>query len=155
MSIIGWYYLHTNGELLFKRELGGTAADIRESDFARALWPMDPTDRAGAWRILVESLAAGALRDRVQELAERWHCDEADAVRFAAHIGLRLERDGDQIVAARQDFVNLQESPVGFGASALEAMADLAKALGYTPSKMWGATFSDLVGVEQTRMARA
>ena len=33
----GWYYLHTNGDLIYKRELGGTAADIRESDFAKQL----------------------------------------------------------------------------------------------------------------------
>jgi hypothetical protein len=51
MALQGWYYLHTNGSLIYKRELGGTAADIRESDFARAMWPLDPADRAGAWRI--------------------------------------------------------------------------------------------------------
>ncbi len=56
----GWYYLHTNGELIYKRDLDGTAADIRESTFARALWPMEPSDREGAWRILIEGLAAGA-----------------------------------------------------------------------------------------------
>lgn len=50
MSIIGWYYLHQNSDLIYKHEFGGTAADIRESDFARGLWPMDPEDRAGAWR---------------------------------------------------------------------------------------------------------
>jgi hypothetical protein len=47
MSIIGWYYLHENGSLIYKREIGGTAADIRESDLARGLWPLDPQDRAG------------------------------------------------------------------------------------------------------------
>ena len=68
MSISGWYYLHTNGELIYKRDLDGTAADIRESDFARALWPMDPTDRESAWTILVEALALGANEERIAEL---------------------------------------------------------------------------------------
>ena len=82
--IQGWYYLHTNGSLIYKRELGRTAADIRESDFARGLWPLDPSDREGAWRIVIEGLAAGA-------------------------------------------------NPA------------LAKELGYAPTKMWGATFADLL----------
>jgi hypothetical protein len=41
IMIEGWYYLHTNGDLIYKRELGETAADIRESSFARA--------RMGTW----------------------------------------------------------------------------------------------------------
>jgi hypothetical protein len=65
MSIEGWYYLHTNGELIYKRELGETAADIRESPFAKGLWPLDVSDRENAWRICVEGLAAGANRARV------------------------------------------------------------------------------------------
>lgn len=141
----GWYYLHTNGELLYKRELGGTAADIRESDFARALWPCDPTDRAGAWRILVEALAAGAHASRVAELAAKWGCTDADAVQYAKHLGARLSRDGDQWCATRGDFVNIQESPAGFGPDALHAFAALAMALGYRPQKLWGASFADLV----------
>ena len=72
MALEGWYYLHTNGSLIYKRELGETAADIRESDFARAMWPMDPTDRAGAWNVLVEALALGADAARVKELAAKW-----------------------------------------------------------------------------------
>jgi len=37
--IEGYYYLHMNGDLIYKRETGDTAADIRESDFAVAMWP--------------------------------------------------------------------------------------------------------------------
>lgn len=68
-GLVGWYYLHTNGDLIFKCELGETAADIRESDFARCMWPMRPDDRAGAWDIAVEGLALGARKERVAELA--------------------------------------------------------------------------------------
>lgn len=145
MSIIGWYYLHINGDLIYKRDLDGTAADIRESDFARGLWPMDPEDRAGAWRIVVEAGAAGASHERVRELAEKWSCDDDDATNYANHIGITLERDGNKMCAKRSDFDNLQESPAGFGDTSLEAMIDLAKQLGFTPSKMWGVGFADLV----------
>lgn len=143
--ITGWYYLHTNGDLIYKRELGGTAADIRESDFAKALWPIDPTDRKGAWDILVESLASGADKSRVQQLALKWNCNDKDAQHYANAINAKIFKDGNQWCITRQDFINLQESPAGFGDTCLGAFAELAKKLGYKPSKMWGAKFSDLL----------
>ncbi len=149
MSLQGWYYLHTNGELIYKRDLDGTAADIRESDFARALWPLDPTDRLGAWAIVVEALAAGANRDRVNELAVKWGCNDSDAAKAASVWGARLFMDGDQWCATRSDFQDLATSPAGFGKTALEALAALAKELGYRPSKMWGASFGDLLKVAE------
>ena len=145
MSIIGWYYLHENGSLIYKRELGDTAADIRESTFAKGLWPLDPQDRAGAWRIVVESLAAGANKDRVEELAELWHCNDADADNYAEHLGVTIQRDGNAWCATPPWFENLQESPAGFGETKLEALAELCRELGYRPSKMWGAAFADLL----------
>ena len=141
----GWYYLHTNGELIYKRELGGTAADIRESDFARGMWPIDPTDREGAWTILVEGLAAGAKAERIKELADKWKCTDEDGLIYAARVGATVRKDGDQWLATRSDFQNVQESPSGFGPTVLEAMSALAKELGYRPAKMWGTSFSDLL----------
>lgn len=145
MALEGWYYLHEDGSLLYKRELGGTAADIRESDFAKGLWPVDPTDRESAWRICVEALAAGAKPARIRELAHKWRCDDRDAPTYAERIGCNLFRDGDQWCATDRHFINLQESPAGFGCTGLEAMAALCKKLGYRPSKMWGASFFDLL----------
>ncbi len=148
--IEGWYYLHVNGSLIYKREWdGGTAADIRESDFAVMLWPFDHTDWAGAWRIVVEGLALGANPERVRELAEKWGCNDADAQEYAAYLGLVLKLDGDQWCAHRSDFVDLQNSPAGFGKTCLEAMAELAKELKLPPSKIgWASTFQDLVKVK-------
>lgn len=141
----GYYYLHTNGDLIYKRDLGGTAADIRESPFARGLWPCDPSDREGAWRILVEALAAGARPERIKHLADQWRCSDEDADIYAERVGCNLFLDGDAWCATDRHFVNLQESPAGFGPTKLEAMAELCKELGYKPSKMWGATFADLL----------
>jgi len=145
MAIDGWYYLHTNGDLIYKRELGGTAADIRESSFARGLWPFDPTNRECAWTILVEAGAAGARQARIKELAVKWQCDDKDAIIYADFLGVKLSQDGNQQCATRIDFINLQESPAGFGDTNLDAMIDLCKNLGYKPSKMWGPTFSGLL----------
>ena len=144
MSIDGWYYLHKNGSLIYKRELGTTAADIRESPFARAMWPCDPEDREMGWSLLVEALALGADKERIKELAEKWHCTDEDGRVYAERVCCDWFMDGDAFCAVRRDFVNLQESPAGFGASLLEAMASLAKELGYKGGKMWNATFKDL-----------
>ena len=69
---------------------------------------------------------------------------------YARHIGIKLNLDGNQWCATKVDFKNLHQSPAGFGDSCLEAMAALAKSLGYRPSKMWGVTFADLVKVAVT-----
>lgn len=145
MAIEGWYYLHQNGQLIYKREIGGTVADLRESDFVRGIWPFDPTDRNGAWRIVVEAMAAGADKSRVYELADKWMCTAQDAEHYAKHLGFRIFRDGNQWCATRSDFVNLQESPAGFGECCVSAIAALAIELGYKPSKMWGTDLAKLV----------
>lgn len=148
MSIQGCYYLHTNGDLIYKPH-AESAADIRESNFARGLWFVDPSDREGAWSILVEASAAGANSARIAELASKWRCDDADAAHYAQRIGVTLQMDGNAWHAMAPGHINLQESPNGFGASALEAMAALARELGYRPSTMWGTSFKDLLRVKE------
>lgn len=147
MSIQGYYYLHENGSLIYKRGVDA-AVDIRDSDLARGLWPLDPNDRAGAWRILVEAGSCGADQARIAELAALWGCTDEDAAHYAEYVGCRLYMDGDAWCATRSDFENLQESPAGFGSTALEALTALAKELGYQPSTMWGATFADLLRLQ-------
>jgi hypothetical protein len=143
--IDSWYYLHTNGKLIYKQDFPGIEADIRESDLAIMLWPIDLEDRENAWQVLVEALACGANLERVMELAVKWRCNDEDALIYASCVGARLFMDGDQWCATRKDFVDLQESPAGFGNTALEALAGLCQSLGYRPQKMWGTTFERLL----------
>ena len=145
MALTGWYYLHTNGDLIYKRDLGETAADIRESPFAVGLWPVDADERECAWNMLVEAWAGGGRKSRLQELADKWGCNNQDAEYYCEGIGAKIFLDGNAWCATRNDFINLQESPAGFGHNALEALAALCKELGYKPSKMWGTTFKDLL----------
>jgi len=154
MTVVGVYYLHENGDLIYKSG-NDEIADIRESPFAIALWAMDPSDRMSAWNILVEGLAAGARIDRIESLATKWGCDDADAVHYAERVGCVLGEDGTQKTATQTDFVNLQESPCGFGSTYLEAMAALAKEIGYKPSELWGATFESLLRVQYGSFNRA
>ena len=146
----GCYYLHENGDLIYKSM--DDVADIRDSPFAVGLWFMDVSDRMTAWNVLVESLAAGAKTERVQALATKWGCDNRDALMYAERIGCALGEDGDKKTATRADFQNLQESPCGFGDTYLAAMADLAKQLGYRPSKMWGTAFRQLLDLSDSSM---
>ena len=142
--IVGYYYLHTNGDLIY-RSGSDSAADIRDSSFAVGLWPIDVEDREGAWNLLVEALASGVSLERIKELAVKWGCDDEDAANYAGRIGCVLGEDCGDKIAMKNDFEDLHNSPCGFGDTYLEAMADLAKQLGYKPSKMWGATFKDLM----------
>ena len=141
MSIIGWYYLHTNNELIYKPDSDGIVADFRESDFVKAFWPFDGS-RESAWQILVEALSLEAKKERIFELAEKWKCTEGDALEFAARLMVTLGEDGNQKTATRFDFTNLAECPCGFGDTNLEALADLCSQLGFLGQKTWGKTFA-------------
>jgi len=125
----GWYYLHTNGDLIWKR----FEPEIDPGGFVRMVWPCDPSRREHAWMICIEALALGAQRERIMELATKWGLTDEDAKEFVlrtkrnGRMTFLLFRDGDQWCAAFHDFVNIQESQCGFGTTALEALAALAK----------------------------
>lgn len=146
MNVEGWYYLHQNGDVILRRNAGRhTLLDMQESPLVRAVWEADRTRRECAWTILIEGLASGARPDRIRELALKWRCDDADGQEYAKRIGVHVVRDGSQWFAHTADFVNLQESTCyGFGATVLEALAELAKALGYKPSPMGSISFTTL-----------
>lgn len=141
----GYYYLHENGSMIYKRELDGIVADFRESPFVKMFWLLDLENRETAWNLLVEALSLGVDLSRIVELAGKWLCDDKDAQVYVDRIGAKLSMDGNQWCATREDFVDLQESPAGFGDTCLEALAALCKELGYKARKMWGHTFQDLV----------
>ena len=124
-NLVGHYYLHSEtGDLIFKRE--GFPPDP-SSPFVKKIWPVDPSDRGNAWVIAIEALALGANKERVRELAEKWGLTDADAEIFAEKAKLKLFQDGSQWCAGFEDFVNVQESQVGFGDTALDALADLSR----------------------------
>lgn len=144
MNVMGYYYLHSeNNALIYKREVGGVAADLIDSDFVRMFWPIDVRDRGSAWRLLVEASALGAAQDRVRELADKWGCDDQDAETFASRLGVKLSFNIDT-----QRFRAEVNEPGGISAighNSLSALAGLAIKLGFKAQKMWGPTFAGLV----------
>lgn len=141
--IQGWYYLHENKELIYKNS-PDAIIDIRDSDLCSAAWAWDG-ERPTAWQILVEALSLGANIERINQLAEKWGCTDLDSLNYANYLGILIGEDGNMKKATMKDFTNIQESPIGFGSTYLEAMAELAKELGYKGGKRWHTTFSDLI----------
>lgn len=90
----GYYYLHTNGSIIYKRF--NPSAD--DSDFVRRVWPIDGSSRECAWKIVLESLALGASLERVKELAGHWGCDIRDLVNAMCRMEPSNEmRDGAKL----------------------------------------------------------
>ena len=66
----GWYYLHTNGALIYKR----FEPEVEQGGFVRKVWQIDTRDRLTAWRLLSEATDMGADMSRIRELCEKWGC---------------------------------------------------------------------------------
>lgn len=98
MNEDGWYYLHTNGTLHWKR-----FAPESDSPFVRKIWPVDKSDRACAWLILIEGLALGANVARIRELSEHWHCDVRDLLEFIRRYAspTKEQRKGIEVFLAK------------------------------------------------------
>jgi hypothetical protein len=79
--IDGYYYLHTNGELIYKKFLPEP-----DSPFVKAVWSIDTNDRTDAWRIVLEALALNANIKSVKQLAIRWDLDFDDSIEMQKRI---------------------------------------------------------------------
>lgn len=97
--IAGYYYLHANGAVLFRRAAPGLVSDFENSDFVKCWWPCEPSDRRGAWRILIEATARGADAESVARLARTWHCDDKDAAQYCQREGIDLTEQAGEYVA--------------------------------------------------------
>jgi hypothetical protein len=122
MSIAGYYYLHENGAVIYKRAAPGVVSDFENSTLVKCWWPVEPSDRRGAWRILIESCARGASPDAVARLAHNWLCDDDDAAEYARREGIELHDDAGEYVATL-------DGCEGRGAHALTAFVALFNAM--------------------------
>lgn len=80
--ISGYYYLHENGDLIFRRD----APEIESGGFVKQVWPVDTTDRLDAWTLLIEALTNNASTTRVKELAGKWGCNARDLPEFLCRV---------------------------------------------------------------------
>lgn len=119
--IDGYYYLHTNGDLIFKK----VCPEIEPGGFVRMVWPVDLTDRGNAWVIVIEAGALGAKKERIEELREKWGLTDEDAFKFAEVCEMELKRDDDGFVL-RHPLDDI-EKPLGKGKTALDAFINYAR----------------------------
>ena len=123
MNDSAWYYLHENGDLIFKR----TKPEVEQGGFIRKIWPFDSERRGRAYILLIEAAAMGARKDRIDELVKKWCITDEDCREFAKRANLKLFRDGSLWCATFDDFKNIQESKSGFGDTAFHALVALCK----------------------------
>lgn len=142
MIVEGWYYLHTNGSLVYKPALDPKVeSDIVNSDFALAMWRLDSRDRRNAWRILIEAAALGLAADRLEAMSELWNCSDNDATTYAYHIGLNL-----QYSPSRGWMTGTHNCKYGASAAtALGALKLLCQTMGYVGGKPAPKSFEDLL----------
>lgn len=128
--MICYYYLHSETKNLIHKPKAcvDTDPEYFNSPFVQKVWKIDTENRFDAWQLCVEALVLGANKERVFELKEKWGLTDEDAQEFVSRLPFTLEKDGDAFcVKDPEKFINLQESQVGFGDTALEALADFAK----------------------------
>lgn len=95
MEDIKYAILHADGGILI------TSHDpygMTGGAFSRQIWTLRPTDRATAWKCLLEALALGCDLDRAKQLAEQWGCTPRDLVEYMLRTRLpsRQLQDGVQ-----------------------------------------------------------
>ena len=79
----GYYYLHTNGKLIYKPAIVvDSDPDYFNSNFVKKVWSVDPEDRANAWLIALEALASGLNISQAKELSAKWGLTLEDFCEF-------------------------------------------------------------------------
>lgn len=121
MPVLGWYYLHDNGDLIYKRE----EPKVEAGGFVKHVWPVDPEDRCTAYQIVLEAEALGAKIKRVNELAKKWHFTDDDCLIAAGYFCMMLMKDGKRWSARYAD-ANENWSVV-HGETAFGAMCELVR----------------------------
>ncbi len=81
--MIGYYYLHINGDLIYKPTIVDSDPSYFDSDFVKKYWRFDSEDRNDAWTIILEALMLGADINRIKELSSKWGLTLEDFCKFA------------------------------------------------------------------------
>lgn len=76
----GFYYLHTDGSLIFKPAIVADDPEYFNSPFVKKVWRMDFTNRLDAWKLVLEAFCLGARADRIKELAQKWGLTLEDSI---------------------------------------------------------------------------
>lgn len=77
----GFYYLHTDGNLIFKSQsVMDYDPHYFDSPFVKKVWRIDLRDRFTAWQVVLEALDMGCSIPRAKELSEKWGLTIDDSI---------------------------------------------------------------------------
>lgn len=82
----GFYYLHTNGDLIFKPAIAVDSSEYFNSPFVKRVWPIDLKNRLCAWKIVFEALWLKCSIPRAKELVDKWGLDYKDSIEMLKRI---------------------------------------------------------------------
>jgi len=99
--------------------------------------------------VVIESLAMGVSMAHVMEVLEDNHIDADDCVNYINYLGAKLSKDGNEWCVTRGDFINLQESPSGFGNTPMDALTNLLNNSGFKHRHVWGDDINSLIKCEK------
>lgn len=68
-----------------------------DSPFVKKVWKIDTTNRADAWRLVLEAAEWGADEKELKRLYKEWTLNKVDALGLAKHTGVRVEQDENGI----------------------------------------------------------
>jgi hypothetical protein len=119
----GYYYLHENKKLIYKSNTDNLLEDLLESDFVKAIWPVDSSNRSNAWTVLIEASILGALEEDILRLKDKWHCTDQDAFHFAKYSNFDIIKHSE----FDWEVSNQYYSKSGVGNNSLTAMIDFCK----------------------------
>lgn len=129
---MGWYYLHVNGELIYKpySSVYDPRIDFEESSFVLCYWLINLSDREDAYNLLVRAKMLGAKKDRIEELVSKWNIDDDDTKVYCEKYGIKWARSGEQFIASAGPPIG-DDGPVrGVGITLFKAVCDFyAKAV--------------------------
>jgi len=80
-----FYYLHENGDLIYKNPQFINEEDFIESPFVKTYWFLDTTRRETVWEFLIEAYGY-ASKNRIYDLCSKWGIDDKDAIYYIKYL---------------------------------------------------------------------
>jgi len=87
MKTSWYYYLHTNGNLIYRNPaVVDSDPDYFDSPFVKKVWKINAENREDAWTMILEALVLGARIESVQNLAGIWKLTFEDSIEMIQRI---------------------------------------------------------------------
>lgn len=135
---MGYYYLHTNGELIYKpygREYN-PIQDFEESPFVVAYWLINTNNRADAYNMLIRANMLEANHERIDELLTKWNMTNEDTKNYCKAFGIRWGQKGELFTASAEKPETKEESAiVGEASTLFYALCDFYEQMVRLPEK--------------------